>query len=61
MNNMNHTFQICSFIFCCLCLAGAVWMASVLRDTTSWGMVAILAVAAIWLAINVFRKQKDNS
>lgn len=61
MKNFSHTFQVCSFIFCSLCLAGAIWMASVLRDTGSWCMEAILAVAAVWLALNVFRKQKENS
>lgn len=60
MPNISRTFQVISFVLCCLCLAAAIWMASVLHDALSWGMVVMLALASVWTGINAFHKHTEN-
>ena len=61
MNQLNKWVLITSLVFCIVCLIGSIWMASVLRDSTSYVMTVIFVLAVIWLAVNVWRswKQKD--
>lgn len=57
MNRLNRIVLILSLVFCILCLAGSIWMASVLRDTTSYTMAVIFLLATIWLGVNVWRSR----
>lgn len=60
MNNFNTLFQVISLVFCVLCLACALWMASVLRDTTSYVMAGFLLVAVLWLSVELLRKLMER-
>jgi len=60
MPNFSRAFQTISFVLCCLCLVAAIWMASVLHDMMSWGMVVILALASIWAGVNALHKHEEN-
>lgn len=46
-----------SFVLVLVCLGASIWVATVLKDTTSYLIVTIFALAAIWLGINMFRKR----
>lgn len=59
MNQLNKWVLVASLVFCLLCLAGSIWMASVLRDTASYAMTVIFLLAVIWLGVNVWRSRKQ--
>ena len=57
MNKLNKIVLVASLVFCIVCLAASIWMASVLRDTASYTMTVIFLLAAIWLGVNVWRSR----
>ena len=59
MNQLNKWVLIASLVFCVLCFAASIWMASVLRDSTSYVMTVIFLLAVIWLAVNVWRSRQQ--
>ena len=59
MNQLNKWVLIASLVFCVLCLAASIWMASVLRDSTSYVMTVIFLLAVVWLAVNVWRSRQQ--
>jgi hypothetical protein len=59
MNKLNRIVLIISLVFCLCCLGASIWMASVLRDQTSYVMATIFLLGSIWLGVNVWRSRKE--
>lgn len=57
MNKLNRIVLILSLVFCLCCLAASIWMASVLRDATSYTMAIIFLLGSVWLGVNVWRNR----
>lgn len=49
--------MIVSFVLVLVCLVASIWMTSVLKDTTSYLITAVFALAVVWLGINLFKKR----
>lgn len=53
--------MVMSLVFIALCFGASVWLYSVLMDSTSMIIMAVLSIALIWYALNVrsaFRKDE---
>lgn len=53
--------MVMSLVFIVLCFGASVWLYSVLKDSTSMVIMAVLFVAMIWYALNVrsiFKKEE---
>lgn len=57
MWKLSKAMMILSFVLVLICLGASIWMTSVLKDTTSYLITGIFALAAVWLGINLFRKR----
>ncbi|MBR3455608.1 MAG: hypothetical protein IKH26_09825 [Bacteroidaceae bacterium] len=57
MWKLSKAMMILSFVLVLVCLGASIWMTSVLKDTTSYLITGIFALAAVWLGINLFRKR----
>ena len=58
MNKLNKILLIISLAFCTICLGASIWMASVLHDSMSYGIVAIFAIGIVWLLLSMFRRKE---
>ena len=56
MWKLSKAMMIVSFVLVLVCLCASIWMTSVLKDTTSYLITAVFALAAVWLGFNLFRK-----
>ncbi len=52
--------MVTSLVFIALCFGASVWLYSVLHDTTSIIIMAVLFVALMWYAFNVHSMFKKN-
>ena len=53
MERLKKIFMVMSLVFIVLCFGASVWLYSVLKDSTSMVIMAVLFVAMIWYALNV--------
>ncbi len=60
MNPIHRILLTVSLVFCLICLGACIWIASVLRDTTSYCMAGFLLLAVIWIAVNLLRSRPKN-
>ena len=61
MERLKKIFMVMSRVFIVLCFGASVWLYSVLKDSTSMVIMAVLFVAMIWYALNVrsiFKKEE---
>ncbi|MDO5761575.1 MAG: hypothetical protein Q4P12_02825 [Bacteroidales bacterium] len=61
MERLKKIFMVMSLVFIVLCFGASVWLYSVLKDSTSMVIMAVLFVAMIWYALNVrsiFKKEE---
>lgn len=61
MERIKKIFMVMSLVFIVLCFGASVWLYSVLKDSTSMVIMAVLFVAMIWYALNVrsiFKKEE---
>ena len=61
MERIKKIFMVMSLVFIALCFGASVWLYSVLMDSTSMIIMAVLFIALIWSALNVrsaFRKDE---
>ncbi|MBR3093133.1 MAG: hypothetical protein IKG99_08940 [Bacteroidaceae bacterium] len=57
MWKLSKAMMIVSFVLVLVCLVASIWMTSVLKDTTSYLITAVFALAVVWLGINLFKKR----
>ena len=53
MDKLKKILMVTSLVFIALCFGASVWLYSVLHDTTSIIIMAVLFVALMWYAFNV--------
>ena len=61
MERLKKIFMVMSLVFIVLCFGASVWLYSVLKDSTSMVIMAVVFVAMIWSALNVrsiFKKEE---
>ena len=61
MERIKKIFMVMSLVFIALCFGASVWLYSVLMDSTSMTIMALLFIAIIRYALNVrsaFRKDE---
>lgn len=60
MDKLKKILMVTSLVFIALCFGASVWLYSVLHDTTSIIIMAVLFVALMWYAFNVHNMFKKN-
>ena len=53
MEKLKKIMMVLSLVFIALCFAASIWLYTVLKDSTSIIIMAVLFVALVWYAFNV--------